>query len=203
MSKRNTKNTPFTQDEVDQGSLDPSTGLDLIDEEEEQETTLISTTAPSQPARKGQKCMVVQSPKANQKKTTKAPSPHPKVNIAALSNYVAKNITLPKVASNGQEIQYLETEPSFRREDTKKLNTLERGETIEIYRWRQIRSQFGNGVSFILYTKPDEEGNERAFWSITLIDNYIQEHKPNMEEIGFSITKLEESNFKVGTFTKY
>ena len=35
-----------------------------------------------------------------------------------------------------------------------------------------------------------------------MIDNYIQNHKPSMETVGFSITKVEDNNFKVGTYTK-
>ena len=150
---------------------------------------------PSQPAKKVQKSITVQAAKTNLKKTTKTPPEHPqaKLTTSAFSSFV-----IPKIALNGSEINYIEPE----REDTKKLNTLEIGETIEIERWRQFNSKFGNGVAYILYTKPDKEGNEQGFWSISIIDNYIQHHNPDMESVAFSITKIEDNNFKVGIFTK-
>ena len=153
----------------------------------------------SQPAKKVQKSITVQASKTNLKKTTKTPPDHPqaKLTTSAFSSFV-----IPKIALNGSEINYIEPENTYKREETKKLNTLENGETIEIERWKQISSRFGNGLTYILYTKADGEGNERAFWSISVIDNYIQNHKPSMETVGFSITKVEDNNFKVGTYTK-
>ena len=198
--RRTIKNNSFTEEEVEQGSLDPAATPQIDEEEQENEFP------PSQPlTTKAQKCIVVQPPKINQKKTTKTPPAHPqvKVDVAALANFgISTSIVIPKIALNGNEISYIEPETNYKMEETKKLNTLENGETIEIERWRQIRSNFGNGVTHMLYTKADEEGNEQAYWSINMIDNYIQNHKPSMETVGFSITKVKDNNFKVGTYTK-
>ena len=151
---------------------------------------------PSQPAKKVQKSITVQASKTNLKKTTKTPPDHPQAKLAV------SNFGIPKIALNGSEINYIEPENTYKREETKKLNTLENGETIEIVRWKQISSRFGNGVTHVLYSKADEEGNEQAYWSINIIDNYIQEHNPDMETVAFSVTKIEDNNFKVGIFNK-
>ena len=156
----------------------------------------------SQPAKKVQKSITVQASKTNLKKTTKTPPEHPQAKLAMSNFGIPTSIVIPKIALNGSEINYIEPENTYKREETKKLNTLENGDTIEIERWKQVNSRFGNGVSHVLFTKADEEGNEQAYWSINMIDNYIQNHKPSMETVGFSITKVEDNNFKVGTYTK-
>ena len=156
---------------------------------------------PSQPAKKVQKSITVQASKSNLKKTTKTPSEHPQAKLTT-SAFSSFGIVIPKIACNGSEINYIEPENTYKRVEIKKLNTLENGETIEIVRWKQINSKFGNGLSNMLFTKADVEGNEQGFWSISIIDNYIQHHNPDMESVGFSITKIEENNFKVGIFNK-
>ena len=157
---------------------------------------------PSQPAKKVQKSITVQASKTNLKKTTKTPPDQPQAKLAVSNFGIPTSIVIPKIALNGSEINYIEPENTYKREETKKLNALENGETIEIERWKQISSRFGNGVTHVLYSKPDEEGNEQAYWSISIIDNYIQNHKPDMESVAFSVTKIEDNNFKVGIFNK-
>ena len=158
---------------------------------------------PSQPAKKVQKSITVQASKSNLKKTTKTPPEHPQAKLAVLNFGIPTSIVIPKIACNGSEINYIEPENTYKREETKKLNTLENGDTIEIERWKQINTKFGNGVSFVLYTKPDEEGDEQAYWSIPVLDKYIQNHNPDMETVGFSITKIDDNNHKVGIFNKH
>ena len=187
--------TGVSQDEIEQGSLDPSKSLDIMDDEEDSiQASQEEKKASSQKKGKAQKVIVVKG-QGQVKKTTKDQTPQPRVKVQATPVAKAANTALPEAAPNGSKIKYFST--SLQDEVVEKLKDLSEGGQLYFHRWKEVNGKFG--PTHILYTYPDEDGHERAFWGNYRSDRYVR--LLNMETQGLLIAKIDDELF-YGSFDK-
>ena len=134
-------------------------------------------------------CIVVkQPPKAGAQKSTKSTSN--RLEVVQASQGV--------MAPNGKRVTII-PKTTFTPEVVEKLSTLPAGGELFIHKWREVSSKFG-GKTFILYTFPDEEGYERAYWANYGVEQVIKGEKVELGVGGLYILKDEDGKYTYGSF---
>ena len=102
------------------------------------------------------------------------------------------------MAPNGKRVTII-PKTTFTPEVVEKLSTLPAGGELFIHKWREVSSKFG-GKTFILYTFPDEEGYERAYWANYGVEQVIKGEKVELGVGGLYILKDEDGKYTYGSF---
>ena len=194
-------NKNFTEEEIEQGSLNPDDGLVFLDQSDKENVFPPSTLPAAATSHMGKKTAftpvkqqpIVLKKDPSAKKTTKPPPSAPQVQVKAA------NIALPKTAPNGAKIKFLAPKGDYQQEEVHKLVEIPEGDSIFIQRWRDVNGKFG--PTHILYTYPDEDMVETPYWSNYRADLLINNVGKEKDKYGLAIFKRNAQLF-YGVFEK-
>lgn len=182
-------------DEEPMSSLDPSEGLEIIENEEKEAKEAKKDTKKKVQIRKS--TATQEKKRGGAQKTTKV-----KANATAhVSEAVASQIGKIKALPNdidGCEVNYLPASAGAAASPRAvKMDTIPTDSFVVISNWRKVNSQFGD--SYILYIKDD---NTKTYWSNSRVSGIIGAGLVNPETQFLTISRLADGSFIYGYVNK-